>query len=463
MLVKIQAKRRDRTFTGLDAPRPDYPLRGGWFVISVAVHGLIVVALMSATFSGKPVQRPIYDEFIKPNQHKIVFYDFRKPAPDVTPVTKVGHTPDPRGVELSKQAIIASSRKPKSEQVFITVPAPQVEIRHDQPTPILVARLETVLPAPVVRPKAKTFVPPPPSKQEPKLPMQTPVLDAPVPPVSSAPVSPLAAPTLAFPKLAAPARVAQEAPTAHPGNAQADIAIASLHPSENPDAAVPNGDRPGRFSKAPKQGEASSGDAISTAAVTVPDLAIRTPKVEPAPPPPPPPIPTHEILYSDSVRGIPQSTLSVPLRPSSRMIPPAVDARFQGRNVYTIVIPMERMVAYTGDWIMWFADREAKPGETPVVRAPVPFRKLERVDQASASDRTRERIQFAATLGKNGRLNGVTLLTGTSPAVLRAVIDDVTAWEFQPATRDGKTVDVDVVLEIPFSLAVPVARSTQPQ
>jgi hypothetical protein len=462
MLVKIQAKRRARTITGLEAPRPDYPLRGSWFVVSVGVHGLIVAALMSATFSTKPTQRPIYDEFIKPNEHKIIFYDFRRKVPEVAPLKKVGRTPDPRGAELSRQAIIASSKKPKSEQVFITVPAPQVEIRHDLPTPIMVARLETMLPAPAAppKPKPKTFVPPPPSKQEPKLPMQTPVLDAPVPPANSSPVSPLAAPTLTFPKLTAPARVAPEASTAHAGNGQADIAVASLHPSENPDAAVPNGDRPGRFSKAPKLGEAASGDSNAAATLTVPDLTIRQPSVEPAPPPPP--IPTHEVLYAERVRSIPLSTLSVPLRPSSRMIPQAVDARFQGRNVYTIVIPMERMATYTGDWIMWFADRESKPGETPVVRAPVPFRKLEPVDQAPSSDRTGARVQFAATLGKNGRLNSITLLTRTTAAVVRVVVDDVTSWEFQPASRDGKPVDVDVVMEIPFNIPTAVARSTQP-
>lgn len=460
MRVKIQAKRRARTITGLEAPRPDYPLRSGWFFVSVVVHGLIVVGLMSVTFSGTPTQRPIYDEFIKPHEHKIIFYDFRKKVPDVAPVTRVGRVPDPRGVELSKQAIIASSRKPKSQQVFITVPAPKVEIRHDLPTPLLVARLETILPAPAAPPKARKFVPPPPAKQEPKLPMKTPVLDAPVPPASSSAVSPLVAPTLTFPTLTAPARVAPEASVAHSGNAQADIAVASLHPSENADAAVPNGDRPGRFSKAPKQGEPASGDNTASATLTVPDLTIRQPK--PEPPPPPPPIPTHEVLYAERVRGIPQSTLSVPLRPSNRMIPPAVDARFQGRNVYTIVIPMERMATYTGDWIMWFADRESKLGETPVVHAPVPFRKLEPVDQPPPSDRTGARVQLAATLGRNGRLNSITLLTKTTTGVVRVVMDDVTAWEFQPATRDGKPVDVDVVMEIPFNIPTAVARSTQP-
>lgn len=140
------------------------------------------------------------------------------------------------------------------------------------------------------------------------------------------------------------------------------------------------------------------------------------------------------------------------------MIPQAVDVQFQGRNVYTIVIPMEHMPAYAGDWIMWFAERDTKLGETPVMRAPVPFRKLEAVDEQSASARIGQRIQLAATLDKNGKLDGVTLMSTTTPSVQRAVFQDINSWEFQPATRNGAPVDVDVYLEIPFSLPAAVAR-----
>jgi hypothetical protein len=37
------------------------------------------------------------------------------------------------------------------------------------------------------------------------------------------------------------------------------------------------------------------------------------------------------------------------------------------------------------------------------------------------------------------------------------VIQDLASWEFKPATRDGAAVDVDVVLEIPFSLPPEIA------
>jgi hypothetical protein len=456
MRVKVQAKLPTAISSEFDRPRPDYPLRVSSFFVSTGVHGLAIAALLTvASFPTEP-KRSVYDELIKPHEHRILYYDFRRKVPDVTPVKKVGATKEPRGAELSKQAIIASSKKPKSKLVFISVPAPTFEVHQDLPAQLLIAQLDTTLPSLPAKPKPKSFVPPPASKREPKLAIQTAVIEIAAPTIASG-ASPLPVPEMVFSAAATLPRNAPEAPVAHTGNARADIAVASLHPSPDANTPLPNGERPARFSKAPIVGAAASGDGNGT--LTVPDLTIRKPKPEPDPPPPS--VPRHEVLYAERVRGIPLSTLSVPLRPANRMIPPGVDARFRGRNVYTIVIPIEHMSAYSGDWIMWFADREAKPRETPVVRAPVPFRKLEVVDQNPPGNQSGERIQFAAMLGKSGKLADITLLTQRSPAIAHAVLEDVSAWEFRPASRDGVPVDVDVVLEIPFRL--PVSLATNPQ
>jgi hypothetical protein len=456
MRVKVIAKLPNAPET----PVPDYAIRPSSFVISVGTHAALIAALWSVRFTAEPVPRPVYDEFIKPNQHRIVLYDFRKPVPDVNSAKRLGRAKQPQGAELSRQTIIASSPKPKSRQVFISVPMPKVQLPRDIPAPIVVVQVATVsAPPPPPRPeppKPKRFVPPPPQQQAPKLPASAPVLDTQVPALSNPVANPApATPGLTFSDVAAPPQKAPEAVKPKAGDAKTDLAMASLHPAPSADTPVPVGDRPGKFSKAPTQGEAASGEPNGRAALTVPDLTIRNPLPETAPK-----IATEEIRYAERVRSVPVSTLSVPLRPSSRMIPAAMDALFKGRNVYTIVIPMEHIPAYTGDWILWFANRGPKVEETPLVRAPVPLRKREAVDQAPANARTRERIQFSATLRKDGKLDGITLLTKTTAAIQHAVFQDVTAWEFQPATSDGVAVDVDVVLEIPFSLPLALASNS---
>jgi hypothetical protein len=455
MRVKLKA-----AVSGEGLCAPDYPIRARSFVFSVATHALIVGWLLTVRFPlTAPTETPVQEAFFRPNEHKILLYDFRRRVPDVNPVRKLGRAKQPQGAELSRQTIIASSPKPKSTQVLISVPVPKLQIPQDIPAPLMVLQMAAVAPPPPPPepPKPKQFVPPKPSQQTPKLPMQTPVLDATQAPSLSSPLASSAPPVprIALTQVAVPQPKAPEAPTPKTGDAKAELAVASLHPAESLDTPVPNGERQARFSKAPAQGEPASGEPNGRVALAVPDLTVRNPLPETAPK-----IAVEEILYAERVRGVPVSTLSVPLRPSSRMIPAAVDAQFKGRNVYTIVIPMERIPEYTGDWILWFADRGSKAGETPVMRAPVPLRKLAAVDQTPANLRTRERIQFSAILGKNGRLDRITILTRTTTAVQHAVFQDVTAWEFQPATSDGVAVDVDVMVEIPFSLPPALASNS---
>ena len=163
-------------------------------------------------------------------------------------------------------------------------------------------------------------------------------------------------------------------------------------------------------------------------------------------------------MYADKVRSVPVSTLSVPLRPGSRTIPKTIDARFQGRDVYTMVIPIENLPRYSGDWILWFAERDQRTGDRPSLRSPIPLRKVEPLEQPLAGARTEFRVQIAAMIKKDGKIDGISLLRNLAPGLEQAVIQDLASWEFKPATRDGAPVDVDVVIEIPFSLPPEIAR-----
>ena len=143
------------------------------------------------------------------------------------------------------------------------------------------------------------------------------------------------------------------------------------------------------------------------------------------------------------------------------MIPRSIDARFQGRLVYTMVVPIENLPDYAGDWIIWFAERQQKPGDNPLVRAPIPFRKLEPVE-AQPEKRAERRLQIAAVISKDGKVDDISVLRSVTPAIDKAVVQDLASWEFRSATRDGSPVDVDVVMEIPFNLPVEVAQRAQP-
>jgi hypothetical protein len=192
----------------------------------------------------------------------------------------------------------------------------------------------------------------------------------------------------------------------------------------------------------------------------VPNLTIHDDRKPAAPPHVD--APRKTVLYADRLRSLPVATLSVPLRPASRTIPASIDGRFRGRNVYTMVIPIENIAGYWGDWIIWFAEREQKPGDAPFVHAPIPLRKFESVEPVLPGARTELRVQIAGTITKEGKLDRITLLRDLTPAYESAILRDVQSWEFKPATRDATPVDIDIVLEIPFSLPPHVAQTSTP-
>ncbi len=469
MLIRIRVPFRAAHETPLMPPAA-YPIRPASLVISLGIHGIAVLCLLSASPQGADSRTPIMDELVQLKTHKIIYYDFRRKPPDVEPLKRLGNSPRPRGVVLSKQAVIATSPKPKSTQQMIWIPAPKIQIQQDVPLPNLIARMKTSLPSLLAMPTpappepkpVRRFVPPSASLRQPKLPLPTQVSELPAAPSIGSqampnPLPPATAMSSILPGVALPTSIAPVSPVANAGNAKADIAIASLHPAENASAAVPDGGRPGRFSKAPDKGAPATGELGKSGAVNVPDLTIRDDKTKPVKALPEP-IRTKVVLYTERVRSIPFSTLSVPLRPSSRTIPTNVDARFQGRNVYTMVVPIENLPAYGGDWIVWFAERQSVPGNTPLMRAPLPFRKMEPIDQAPFSNSAQARVQISAVLDKDGRLDNLVILTRPLTISEQVVIQDLASWEFKPAMRDGIPIDVEVVIEIPFSLPTAVAK-----
>ncbi|HLK21343.1 MAG TPA: energy transducer TonB [Bryobacteraceae bacterium] len=479
-----------------------YRIRPRSFVLSVLFHGIAITALcfIPIYIAIQPESnKPIFDELIRPEVHKIVWYDFRKKeTPDVEAAKRVGTFPKPRGRELSPDTIIATSPKAASSKQFIWQPVPKIEIHHDVPAPNVVARMNTAVVAPPPEPKkevkpeieapkapvlntspqnpngdlkraleanqainipkpVKNFVPPPPRPtRQAHLTMPVPTGEVALPDASivGSPTiqNPLPAGigTASLSKGAAPPPNAPPGLSNSAGNAKADIAVASLHPGNGP---VPEGSRGGQFSKAPNLGEPATGE-VSGSGLSVPNLTMKEDRSKASAPPPL----WKATIYADKVRSVSASTLSVPLRPASRTIPRAIEVRFQSRDVYTMVIPIENLPRYSGDWILWFAEREQRPGDRPSLRSPIPRRKIEPLEEALGGTRTEFRVQVAGLIRKDGKVEGLSLLRNTTPGMEQAVLQDISAWEFTPATRDGAPVDVDVVIEIPFSLPPQLAR-----
>src|SRR5579864_7688218 len=163
---------------------PAYRIRPSSFGVSLGLHALIVAVLLFNPMREPSGNARLYRDFIQPQEHKIIFYNFRKKLPEVAPAKKIGTGPKPRGLELSNQTLIAESPNAKSAKQFIWQPVPKIELPRDVKVPNLIARATAAPPPPppAEAPKKaaprKAFVPPPATRRAPE-PVQVVMTDAP--------------------------------------------------------------------------------------------------------------------------------------------------------------------------------------------------------------------------------------------------------------------------------------------
>lgn len=443
-----------------------YPLRPFSFVSSIAFHAGLIVVLASVHLDKNIIENKIYVEVPASRSRKIIYQDFRKPLPDVADAQSKTAA-ELQGTTESTRIVRAASPRAVSSTQSVWLPAAP-PLPKDIPLPDLISKIGDKLPAvtppppPPAPPKPETtavqesppvkkivpFVPPTPTRA-PQVEMQVHALEGMKPPETGA------APNAAALSTALSSIPSARPPVATPqGNGSIDVAIVNKQPKEAAVQALPEGSRAGSFEVASSKGTSTSG-AVGGQGLAIPDLAVRNQPAEKR-------AVSKTILYTERVRTTLTSSLSVPLRPSSRMIPSKIDARFQGRNVYTMVIPIENFPEYEGDWIIWFAERTPTEGATPLMRAPTPWRKGVFAESAQGASIRSVRVLLTGTIGKAGRLEGLSLLTPLGSPVHLAVMRDIAAWEFQPATRNGVPVDVDIVAEISILPYLATAGNTLP-
>ncbi len=252
------------------------------------------------------------------------------------------------------------------------------------------------------------------------------------------------------------ARGTSQAPPAFIGDAP-DIRVAT--PNVNLTAAVvglnttdrlkapPPASRPAQVGRASELGIPNMRD--NAAGLEVPDVAIAAPKRTPVAVRVPADVVNDTAEPSDFEMPFMQVGLSAPLRPSSRVIPAAVEHRFRARSVYTLVIPRPRLQRYAGDWVLWFADTNPQAADGPV-RAPVPLRKRAG-NLESAPSAAPVRLLVDVIVSTDGSVRVQSVLNTTDPRLTHAITEDIERWRFRPALRNNAPIDVEAILEMSFA------------
>ena len=491
-------------------------LRPAPFVLSLLAHGLILAWVASGPAREEP--ESLYAQAIAPHASKLIWYNFReKKLPDVSPTAMHAAVPKPlrAEVKMEEREIVAGSLKAPRAAQFIWQPAPKVELKHDLVSPNLIA-FHAPRPAPPVKPKL--FVPPP---EAPKPALATPVLAAPpevrmarnltglgnplsvrpmnapprkfvappagrplerrprvlpAPPTLSAAVAPaepapatLGSVPMPPPRAFVPPKPGSkpspfssslpEAPTlsAAASPADASMAIVGLHPSLNAPPPAPEGARDARFSAGPRPRRAGGSDSTA-GMLSVPGLLIHnaTPQtglVLTARAAPTDAGNLRAALHDNASRPSIAGPHAEAVRVAS-----APDPSLEGRVTYAMTVQMPNITSYTGSWLIWFAEREPARDANGALNPPSPLRKVDpKYYPAEMAARVEGNVRLAAVILRDGHVAAIRVLKHLDDRLDQSAEEAMAKWVFEPALRNGRPVDIDAVIEIPFRLA-PLVR-----
>jgi TonB family protein len=271
-----------------------------------------------------------------------------------------------------------------------------------------------------------------------------------VPPTVAAKSAPGAAPAL-------PGAPALPTSTAH---GAVSLAIVGLKPAAAATVPLPEGSRNAQLSGGPKQRAGGGADGASEGALlTVPGLLIRNSASNPQQPVAAGAAPTSQQNLQAAIHGTLPAPLPTDGRPVAIRVATAPDPMLAGRDIYAMSVQMPNTTSYSGSWMIWFAEREQQFGQSGGLRPPLPLRKVDPKYVASAVlDRIEGKVRLAAVIRKDGHVDSVKLLRPLDDRLDKSAEEAIDKWLFEPALHNGKPVEVDAVIEIPFRLAPPPPR-----
>lgn len=411
---------------------------------SLAVHAALVWVLLHAPLTQGRVLR-VEDYRILPapkSGRKLVWYRLDTRMPDISIGRKYGQRPPRPRTRSAEASIQASVPKAKASDQLIFQPSTPVELPNPLPLPNMAA-----------------FQTPPP--EPPREPIPSPAPDTP-PPAPAPPKRPVRAftpPPAPAPRKPRPVELA-EAPLDAPSNpaalGQLTAIVAGIRPLPSAPPALPEGQRAASVSAGPNPG-ASGGGALNPSPASGVEL-IASGGGSAAGMAGKPVLVPQTVLFTRTEIDQRRSAVSVPVRLA--MVPETAQKLFGNRTVYLTFLDRPNPRHYTGEILLWFAERGQTAAGGQAMHAPVPFRQTDPFGPASRSPRPiRGTLRLSAIIGADGFLSDLRILDSPDDDLNTPLLEAASRWTFLPALRGAVRVPVDALFEIPVSFPAHSARS----
>ena len=127
------------------------------------------------------------------------------------------------------------------------------------------------------------------------------------------------------------------------------------------------------------------------------------------------------------------------------------------KRVYTLRVNMPNMTSVSGSWILNFAElNEAARGsiaspDPPELSGPVLLRKVDpKYPPEFRTMRVEGEVVLYAIIRKDGGVDSIQLVRSVDPQLDAYAMEALAQWKFGPAEKQGKPVDLEAVVHIPF-------------
>ncbi|HEV3332669.1 MAG TPA: TonB family protein [Bryobacteraceae bacterium] len=133
------------------------------FTLSACLHGSVLLWVAIGPLIPKAGPANLYDQEIRPNAHRLVWYNLRDRLPDISPSRQPADRRPPRANTKSPRTLVAGAKDTPRASQIIWLPAPSLETPQIVPSPNLVALTHPARPVrdftPAEQPRPKLLTP----------------------------------------------------------------------------------------------------------------------------------------------------------------------------------------------------------------------------------------------------------------------------------------------------------------
>ncbi len=169
--------------------------------------------------------------------------------------------------------------------------------------------------------------------------------------------------------------------------------------------------------------------------------------------PPPPAKPARPAsARGESSASAPATIAQSPAERGRELMEEAQGGGSGSRRVFVTYLYLANLTSQSSSWLLQFAERQPSNPGGPIL----PPRARKKVDPCYPSEALRERVEGVVVvygvIRVDGRVEDTVVMKGANSAIDKAALDAFSRSLFEPGRKNGKPVDVEALVEIPFRL-----------